>query len=148
MKRKLNGDEPIVTQVEIGPRVGGAKTALQRLQTYVGIVSKAMIAAVFYQSVQLWAFTPSLPVVGTVPVGPTLFPNMVVYFAWCGLGVLAVSYLDIRYVLGSEKHFHNLQAETAERSPIKQDTEAIREQIEMADEIRLVNDGGDDDESR
>jgi hypothetical protein len=138
---KLRGEKPLISQAEIGPRLGGAKTALQRLQTYIGIVSKAMIAAVFYQSVELYAFAPKLPVLGTLPIGPTLFPNLVVYFAWCALGVLVVAYLDIRYVLGSEKHFHNLQAETAERSPVKADTEAIRGVIER-DDIQLVRTDG------
>lgn len=140
IKARIQGEQPLIPQVDVGPRLGGVKSVLNRLQGYVGVVSRTMIAAMFYQSLELWTFTPNVPIVDIqLPIGPLLMPNMAIYLVWCVLGAAALGAFDIRYVFGSEKQFHNLAAERAERSPIKQDTEAIRRQI---DEQLAVADGG------
>lgn len=129
---KISRDGPL-PQFELGPHVGGLKVLYQRAGSIIFqpvTMTGAMMAA--------WGTNPG--------IRELFFGSLVLYFG--SLAVVGLVWAAIYYscVLPSEQSFNQGQSQRPERSPLKRDTEAIRERIdELEHRLAARADGGDSD---
>lgn len=117
---KVSRDGP-VPQLELGPHIGGMKVLYQRAGSLL-FQPVTMIGAMF----GAW---------GTNPGIRALFQNsLILYFGSVTLAGVFVMMGYYMAVLPSEQSFNQGQSQRAERSPLKRDTETIREQLEVLNE--------------
>lgn len=140
---KISRDGPL-PQFELGPHLGGLKVLYQRAGSLV-----------FQPITMVSAMTGAWATSQTVR---DLFMNsLIAYFGSVvvlGFVVMTAYYM---FILPSEQSFNQVQSQRPERSPLKQDTENIREELEALNE-RLERhglemeihpaDGGEDTGSR
>lgn len=129
---KTSNDGPL-PQFELGPHLGGLKVLYQR-------AGSLLFQPVTMAGAMMGAW-------GTNPGIRELFLNsLLLYFGsvvLMGGIVITVYYVAI---LPSEQSFNQGQSQRPERSPLKQDTEAILEEV-RSDSQPAVADGGDNDDA-
>lgn len=113
---KTNNDGPI-PQFELGPKLGGLKVLYQRSGSLV-FQPVTMVSAM----VGAWSTSPT--------VRDLFLGSIVLYFGSVFvLGGLAMTAYYVA-ILPSEQRFNQTQSQRSIRSPLKRDTEAIRDELE------------------
>lgn len=114
-------------------RLGGAKRLFQRS----GIIMRPI--TMFGAMTSAWATYQPLQ---------ALFQNSILLFFGVVsvlIGAFMVTYYAV--LISAEQAWGQTQSQRSSRSPLKRDTEAIRELLEGADGVRLVQDGGSTDDA-
>lgn len=126
-------------QVELGPRLGGAKRLFERS----GIVSRliTMVSAM----TAAWSTSETVRTV--------FFDSFTVFILVASLLIVCWMGFDYIVLLPSEQSFNQIQSQRAERSPMKRDTEELLDRAEVLghklDAVRTETaaDGGESDGS-
>lgn len=130
---KFSRDGPL-PQFELGPHLGGLKVLYQRSGIIARMITmtSAMTAA--------WSTSGTLRGVFLGSFALFMAAAFVVLLGW-----MVVDYV---LILPSEQSFQQGQSERAERSPLKRDTENIRERLDAIErQTRPLADGGGSDGS-
>lgn len=117
----------LLPQMELGPRLGGAKVLFQRS----GIVMRSV--TMMSAMVSAWSTTPL--------VRDLFFNDFKIFTGVVVLSLCAWMAFDYTVLLPSQQTFNQGQAHRAERSPLKRDTETIINQLQ---ERSVATDGGDE----
>lgn len=121
--------DPLLPQLELGPRIGGLKELATRLSFYNGIANSLMVAALYYGQ------NPTIPVANMKlhAIAPTIL-------AFYGILLLGLAFLGVWehvFVIRAQAEYNQVQHFNEGVSPIRrhlasfeQDTENRLENIE------------------
>lgn len=107
--------DSVVPQLELGPRLGGLKQMYMRS----GVVTRPVTMV----SAMTAAYS-------TTPYMKALFGSFAAFVAFVALCIAAYMAFDFMVLYPSEQSFNQEQAQRAERSPLKRDTEEIKQRLD------------------
>lgn len=116
----------LLPQLELGPRIGGAKELATRVAFYNGIANTLMVAGFYYQS------NPIIP--GTPMRIQDVLPAVEAFYLTLIIGGFGVMLFEHVVMVPAQAEYNQLQDFKENRSPIRQDIQDIKDTLEEMDD--------------
>lgn len=112
----------LLPQLELGPRIGGAKELATRVTFYNGIANTLMVAGVYYAS------NPVVP--GTPSRLQSVVPSVAFFYGLLVLGGIAAMVFEHVMMVRAQAEYNQLQQFGENVSPLRRDVVELAERVE------------------